>query len=412
MKVLLINNFFCPPGGVEAVMYSEAKLLKEKGFEVYFFATNKQPFFENNYQYRNVFPEFMDYKKLKGINLIKYFKIFYNLEAEKKLNILIKQIQPDIIHIHNVEYYLTYSVMQACEKYNIPILKTYHDIRFFCPGGTLKLHDQFCANDSCYRGNKFNCVLNKCKNGKFIDSLFVYMENLVYRSLNIEDKIAFFIFPSQAMLDLAVKFGIKKYKCIVINNFVDDLFFNNPPDYDNKGYFLYVGRLSPEKGIHYLLEAMVSLPKEIKLHIVGSGSEENRLKKMAGELNLNNVEFKGLKYADELLEEYHNCIATILPCNCFETFGVTIIESFACGKPVIASRVGAIPEIISDGEDGFLIEPGNIEELRGKIETFFYNNQMVITMGQKARKKAENNYNSADHIVKIIDLYNSLKILK
>lgn len=386
-------------------MYNEAKLLREKGHEVFFFATNKQPYFEKDYKYIEYFSQYVDFKSLKGIEKLKYLSIFYNFEAEKKLNLLIKEIQPDLAHIHNTAYYLTSSALKTCIKNNVPIVKTFHDFRYFCPGGTFMKNNKHCEKESCISGNPIKCINNRCKNNSLIDSIMVSAENLFNRSLKLDNNISRFIFPSQAMYDLALRAGFNKEKMLLINNFVDDMYLNIEPEYNNKGYFLYVGRLSPEKGIHYLIDAMSLLPGDIKLHIAGSGSEETNLKKLCEKYHLKNVKFLGVLSGKELIDQYSNCISTILPSICFESFGVTILEAFSCGKPVIASNAGALPELIEHNINGFLVESGNINHLKGSIEKLSGDNILVINMGKNARKKVERLYSSEIHISKLIEIY-------
>lgn len=191
------------------------------------------------------------------------------------------------------------------------------------------------------------------------------------------------------------------------NNFVDDSKFDIKPVFENKGYFLYVGRLSKEKGCHYLLEAMSKLDDKVELHIVGYGNEEENLKEQAKKLNLKNVHFLGFRTGSELEEEFKNCIATILPCNWFESFGLTIVESFVYGKPAIASKVGGIPELVENNETGIVFEPGNVEELTLAINRLSTNPELAVQMGQKARIKAETLYRQDLYYSKLIEIYNS-----
>ena len=405
MKILFINNFLGPPGGVETLLYSEASLLKEKGYEVHFFAVNRAPFFEENYEYRHFFPDYIDFKSLTGIQKLKYLNIFYNFEAKKKLNKCIKEIKPDLIHIHNYSYYLTSSIIEELKKHKIPVVQTVHDFRFVCPGGILVIDGQICQNIECLKGNKLHCVANRCKNNRFIDSLFVYIEYLINKSMNIPDRIDKFIFPAQASYELFVKNGFDKQKCIVINNFVNDMFLDLNPDYTNKGYFLYAGRLSVEKGLKNLIKAFSELPEEIQLRIAGTGPEEEKLKKLAENLNCKNIQFAGLKYGNDLIDEYQHSIAAILPCEWFETFGITLLEAFAAGKPVIASRAGAIPEIVEEGKTGLLVTPGDIEELKQAILQFYSDIEKTKTMGRQAREHVVEKFSSDIHLKKLISLY-------
>ncbi|MFH0701999.1 MAG: glycosyltransferase family 4 protein [bacterium] len=409
MKILILHNLFCYFGGAENSIYKEANLLRKNGHEIFFFSTNKQPFFEKDYKYAEYFPEYIDYKFLSKIQALKnIFKPFYNFEAEHKLDLFLKKIKPDIVHAQNIYYYLTPSVLKACYKNNIPIVMTLCDSRLLCPSGTLRIKDEYyCKNTLCVSGNPLFCLLNKCKEKNLKQSLMVTAEYLLRKIHKLYDGISVFICISEAVFELALKAGIKKEKLVLINNFIDDSLLEVQPEYGNKGYFLFTGRLSKEKGVHYLLEAMSRLPK-IKLHIVGNGPEEENLKKQAKKLNLSNIKFLGFKSGKELEQEYKNCIATILPCNWFEAFGLTIIESFTYGKPVIASNIGAIPEIIENHKNGITFEPGNVDKLANAIEKFYLNNDLAVEMGKNGRIKAEIKYNSEAHYSKLMKIYTIL----
>lgn len=411
MKILLISSFFSPVGGVETILFSTSQLLKECGHEVYFFSTDKQPYFDGNYPYSQFFPAYIDFKSLKGLQKINYFKIFYNFEAKRKLKEYLKEIKPDLVHIHITDYYLTSSVVDACYDYGAPIIKTFHELRFICPGSKYLKDAQYCDLEACIKGNPVHCLLNKCKNNSYLESFFVVVENLVNRTLKIYDKFDHCIFPSNAMAVLAIKAGFNKDKLSVLNNFTDERFIKEGPEFANKGYYLYAGRLSEEKGLKYLLKAMAELP-EIQLHIVGQGPQEQELKDLADKYGLKNVIFKGQLGGNDLISEYKYCIATILPCNWFEIFGVTILESFAVGKPVIASRIGAIPEIVTDGQEGLLVAPGDVDELKQAISRLFADNDLVKQMGQKARRKVEECYRPKNYIDRLDLIYNQVLSLK
>ncbi|MFH0702001.1 MAG: glycosyltransferase family 4 protein [bacterium] len=409
MKILFLHNYFSVKSGSNTVMFREADILRKNGHEVFFFTTDKQPFWEENYKYAKYFPQYTDYKTLPKLQLLKnIFKPFYNFEAEHKLTLFLEKIKPDIVHCHTFFFHLTPSVLRACYKKNIPVTMTVHGAGFMCPAQGLMLNkDTYCKKELCIKGDYFHCLLNKCLGKSFPANFQPVALYSFYKFLKLYDKIALFICVSQAAADLALRSGIKKEKLALINNFIDDSLLDIQPKYGNKGYFLYVGRLDKEKGLNYLLDAMKRLPNT-KLHIAGTGDEEKNLKKQAEELNLSNIKFLGFKSGKELEQEYRNCIATILPCNWFEAFGLTIIESFAYGKPVIASNMGGIPEIIENQKNGLIFEAGNIDELANAIEKFCFNNDLVVEIGKKGRIKAETLYNPQSHYNRLIETYRNI----
>jgi len=409
MKVLFINNFFASYGGAESTMYDQASILKENGHEVFFFATNKKPYFEENYEYSHFFPEYTDYRSLTKFDTLKYLlKPFCNSEAKNKLNAYLDEIKPDIVHCHNIYYHLSSSVIEPCKKRNIPVVMSLNDPRLMCPSGTLMYKNKtYCHKELCLSGNIFHCLLNKCKDNNLKASFIATAENLYNKITGYYNLIDIFLCPSHAMRNLAVNSEINPDKLFVLNSFIKESFLNITPQYRDNGYFLYIGRLSKEKGINYLIEAISKLP-DIKLHIVGKGSEEKKLMELCSELNAANVSFKGFLSDKEVEQEYKNCIATILPCNWFETFGLTVVESFAYGKPVIASKIGAIPELVENNLNGIVFQPGNVEELTSAINKLYTERKLAVEMGKRNREKAVKLYSIDTHYKNLINIYNSL----
>ena len=154
-----------------------------------------------------------------------------------------------------------------------------------------------------------------------------------------------------------------------------------------------------------MLQALKDLSRDIKLRIVGTGNQEKFLKQYTKVNNLYNVEFLGFKNREEIKEEYQNCIATILPCNWFENFPTTNMESFINGKPVIASNIGGIPEQVEHNNTGLLFEPTNVTQLKECILTYWNNPVLVIEHGKNAYNKALNLYNKQTYYNKLINLY-------
>ncbi|MDD3149738.1 MAG: glycosyltransferase family 4 protein [Candidatus Gastranaerophilales bacterium] len=406
MKILIVQNFFTSLGGAEKSAYQEAQLLRKKNHEIYFYSTNKEPFFEQNYKFSSNFPQYIDYRTLSKIDSLKYlFRPLYNKEAEKKLGIFLKEIKPDIVHCHNIYYHLSPSVINICEKNKVPVVMTLRDCRLFCPSGTMMKGKDYCKNDLCLSGNPFYCLINKCKDNSYSKSAIVTSEYLFNRFRKFYDKISYFICLSEAIYDIAKKSGIKEERLVLINNFLNDEDIDNSSKYSDKDYFFYAGRLSGEKSVHTLLEAANMLP-QAKIRIAGSGDEEENLKQLAKKMNLSNVEFLGFKNNSELEEEYKNCIAAILPCNWFENFPRGVMEAFNWSKPAIGSRIGGIPEMIDHGKNGFTFEPGNSCELKIYMEKLYNDRNLAAKLGGNGKNKVKKLYGADLHYQKLIDVYN------
>ena len=399
MKVLMVNYVFSPEGGAEVMLMSTANLLKKHNIDVEFFAKQKGPYLIEDYKYKYFFPKIQTGKLNYLKNPIAYY---YNIDVQNKLKEMIEEIKPDLIHLHVINSF-TYSIFE-CFK-DIPTVLTFHSVYWFCCpiANATDKNDKICLK--CSGGKFFPCITNRCANNSLEKSirraLFAYISYKNFKNVD------YFITPSNALKDYVIKsnVGINSSNVITIPNFLPNNEFNTIPNYTNKAYFVYSGRLVKIKGVHYLLEAMKELPKDIELHIVGTGSEEETLKDYAKKHNLDNVKFLGFKTGEELKEEYQNCIAVIVPSNWFEIFGMVNIEAFINGKPVIASNIGGIPEIVEHNKNGLLFEPGNVEQLKECILKYWNNPELVVEHGKNGYQKAKKEYREDSHYEKLIKVY-------
>lgn len=410
-KTALVNKFFFLKGGSEKVMFDEAKLLEHNGHEIAFFSMH-HPNNSKEYKYSKYFVDYVELANTgKEYSLPEKFKtvknIIYNKQAEINFEKFINDFKPDIIHCHNITSQISPSVLRTAKKHSVPTVMTMHDCQLVCPNYILmKSGKTVCVENKCLKGNYINCFLNKCTKNSYSASLIstvqMYFNRITGSYTDYTDK---FISPSNFLRNKVIESGIYKDKIAVVPNFVNIEEYT--PEYSNSGYFLYAGRLSFEKGVETLLNAFKTLP-DIHLKIIGTGPLEEEFIKYKEEHQLNNVCFEGYQCGEALKENFKNCIALIIPSECYENAPMTIIEAFAFGKPVIGSDIGGIPEMIENESTGFLFEPGNVPELIKKIKGLHSNLEKATTMGKSARKKAEEIYNSDFHYKKLREIYDSL----
>lgn len=400
MKILEINKFYYIKGGSERHYFDVIKLLENKGHEIIPFSMKNDNNFASDYE--NYFISRVDFKKFSLKNI---FNIFWNFEAVRKLNKLIKKEKPKLAHIHNIAHQLSPAIIKALKKNKVPIVQTLHDYKAICPA-----YAAFRANQECFdcRGGKyFNCVKNKCHKNSRSKSLLVALESFLHNQLfKTYNDVDFFIAPSEYLKNVHVEFGIPKEKIVVINNFIDH--YNLPRldsvSGDTDNYFLYFGRLSKEKGIDFLCEAFHDLGKSFKLKIVGDGPIKKELQNKIEKLSLNNqIEILGYKTGEDLNNLIHRAKAVILPSLCLENMPYSLLEAMHLGKIVIASNTGGIPEIIRDGKNGFLFKRGNKDDLIQKIRGL--NNHDLLVLSKKSQESVSklNPENYYQKFSKIID---------
>lgn len=411
VKIAIVNKFFYLKGGQESVMFEEAQLLQHRGHDVAFFsmkhknnrACKYDKYFIDNIEYSNVG---------KGYSLAKKFKLIknfiYNQQSVKNFELFINDFKPDIIHCHGIAHQITYSILLVAKKYNIPVVQTLHDYQSICPCYTLlQAGNNTCNVNNCSSSYYASCILNKCVKQSLSASILSSVEMLFnYKIKKLNNYIDKYISPSRFLKDKVIESGFSSEKVIYIPNFVNKI-ENYIPEYSNQNYFLYAGRLSYEKGLVTLLEAFKRL-SFINLVVAGSGLMESELISFKENNNLGNVNFVGFQSGESLTRYLKNSIALILPSQWYENAPMSIIEAFAYGKPVIASNLGGIPEMVIDNKTGYLFNSGDVDELVSKV-SFLYNNlHLAEELGKKSRSFALQNYHNKTHLEKLERLYSSL----
>ncbi len=403
MKILQVNKFNYIRGGAEKYFIEISKELEKIGHQVAFFSMhhpkNNPSIWSKYFVSRISFNE----ARLRD-KIITPGRILYSLEAKRKFNKIIQDFKPDIIHIHNIYHQISPSILSIAKKYNIPVIMHLHDYKLVCPNYQLFVDDKICYR--CRGGKYYNCLKHKCFKKSFWQSFLATIEMyLHHKILKIYKKnIAYFIAPSEFMKNIVVNFGWDKNKIKVIYNFsekMDDKISDKIGDYG-----LYFGRLSREKGIDILIEALGLSDKKNKLKIIGTGPEENNLKQLVKKLKLSKrVEFLGYKSGQELQDIIRGSRLVYLPSTWNENMPLTLLESLNLRKVVIASRTGGLPELIRDKETGFLFENGNIKELAQIIDNSY--NYDLIKMGSKAKESIEN-LRVEKHLIELLDVYNNI----
>jgi len=399
MKILQINKFYYLKGGSERYLFALSDMLEKDGQMVIPFAMRGEKNLFSKYDV--YFPKTVDLKKFSLRNIL---KVFYNWDAGRKLEKLIKAEQPDIVHLHNFSHQLSSSVINVLKKYHIPIVQTLHDYKLICPNYRL-----FSGGKDCYKcrgGKYYNCLLNKCVKNSYPKSLLAMLEAYYCRGRDVYKKIDLFIAPSRFMKDICVSFGIAENKIRVLNNFLEKTASAEVPKASSEPYLLYYGRLAEEKGIEVLVRAMVLTEEKIKLAIIGAGPNFGEIKSLIEELKLTDrIKMLGPKFGEELNSYIVNSRAVVVPSLWPENFPFVVMEAMTAGKPVIASAIGGLKEMVSDGENGFLFVPGDIKSLALAVNKLFQADQEKLS---RAALAASEKYGPKNHLSEIIKIYQSL----
>ena len=400
MRVVLVNKFLYPKGGDAISTLSTGKLLSAHGHDVFLWGMEHP--LNSDYPYKSLFVSNIDLDKPKNLEerIRITCNIFYSLEAKEKFNKLISLTRPDIIHLNNFAHQISPSILHVAKKHNIPVVMTMRDYKLVCPTYNMLLNGKPC--EACKNSRYYKCLISKCTKRSYAKSFINTAEMYLHHNvLNIYSLIDLIIATSEFLKCKHIEMGLRN-KIVFLPNFVD--LAEYAPEYTwQENSIIYFGRLSSEKGLLTLINAVSSL--NVKLKIIGDGPMARTLHDEARNLGLENVCFMGFKKDEDLKNEIRKSKFVVVPSEWYEAFGRTNIESFALGKPVIGARIGAIPELVKDDFTGSTFEAGNVEDLRSKIISLLQRPEMITRMGINARKFVEQEFNEERHYKELLNIY-------
>ncbi len=400
MKILLVNKFLYPKGGDAISTITTGKLLAKEGHDVFFWGMDHPQ--NSDYPYKEYFVPYVDYNKPQGktAQLKAALNILYSFEAKNRFETLIRKVQPNIVHLNNFAHQISPSILHVLRKYQIPAVMTMRDYKMVCASYAMLANGKSC--EQCKNGKYYNCFLKKCTKGSSLKSLINTIEMyLHHRILHIYDGISIYISPSKFLKSKVEEMGFK-HEVVYLPNFVDIGTFQ--PLYESQEEsIVYIGRLSHEKGIETLVDAVKEI--NVKLKIIGDGPLAESLIYKSKKEGIQNVEFMGYKIGDDLQNEIKKSIFTVIPSEWYENNPRTVIEAFALGKPALGARIGGIPELVTDWETGMTFESGNSVDLKDKIRLMLRNKERLMDMGRRARELVEKELNPELHYDNLMRIY-------
>lgn len=406
MNILMANASWYPSGGDWTYIESICKIYNLNGHNIIPFAMKDDR--NQKTEYDHFFLDNINYSELNNnktirnsIEVIK--RSIYSTDAKIKLDLLLNENKVDIIQLNNIHNIHTPSIIPLLKKRNIPIVWRVLDYKLVCPNRTFLSGNTICQK--CFSNKYYQCVLNKCKKGSIAASIVAAAESYFYNFFPYKKDVDAFLFQNEFMKDLFLKYGFDKKKCIVIENPYDCT--HDIPQFEGKDYILYFGRLSPEKGIMTLLQAMKNLP-DVKLKIVGNGPLLEEAKAFVNSNRIENIYFLGALYGNDLDIVLKDALFTVVPSEWLEPSPYVVLQSYAYGKPVIANDVGGLTDIVKDGVTGMLSKLKNVGSLTNCIRMMYDNRENTIKMGKSARQLLENKYNPEKYYYSTIQLFNKL----
>jgi glycosyltransferase involved in cell wall biosynthesis len=408
MKVILAHKFFHLVGGTEVYFQNLADILQAHGHKTVPFAMQDPRNPESEFSKYFVSP--LDFSKGTVLGKIPELgkivsRSLYSFEARKKVGALIRDQQPDIAHLQAIENHISPSIIDEFKKHGIPIVQSVNMYKHVCASYRLYLTDRQEICERCRGGHHYHAVLTRCLKGSLVASTLAALEMYLHQSImRIYHRIDRFIVPNAFMEDKLVEAGYDRSKMIRLRNpfqVSQVLPAREPGD-----FILYFGRIEPEKGVLPLVKAMGKLPSH-RLVVVGDGSQLPACRKWANDNGVGNIEFAGPKWGDELLPYLSDCSLVVVPSIWNEPSPYVIYQSLAMGKPIVGSRVGGIPDLITP-ETGILAEPGNVDDLAEKIDKLNSDKGALRSMGQNARVWAEQNLSPENYYERIMETYEDI----
>ncbi len=407
MKVLMCNSFFYLRGGVERCFFDLISLLEAHGHKVIPFSMKDKRNQHSEYECYFVshvdFPSHLITSNGLGTRLKLAERVLYSREARTKIKALIESSRPDIAHIHGIAHELSPAILPPIKRAGIPIVQTLHDYKLLCPNTSFVSQGKIC--ERCKEHRYYNVVRYRCKRDSLSASLLAGMEMYFHKLLQIyEDNVDLFITPSQFLQRKVAEYGITN-PIIHLPNFVDIESFQ--PYYEPENHFVFYGRLARIKGLETLLDAMKLLDAS-HLYVAGEGEQKTSFYRYARENQITNVTFLGYLNKNDLIPIVQRAASTIVPSEWYENYSMTVLESFACGTPVIGSNIGGIPEMIIDGWNGLLFEPGNANQLADKMRSLHQDPQKSVVLGKNARQFVEKINHPERYYRQILEIYQKL----
>ncbi len=400
MKILLINKFFFSFGGSETAFFQSAQLLQERGHQVIFFSMDHP----RNRAARES-PHFVpriDFERMGGWREKSraVMRILFGHGVRVNLDELLRAEKPDIAHLHNIYHHLSPAIISTLKRHKVPVVMTLHDYKVVCPNYRMFVRGRTC--ERCRGSRYFWCLLRKCVKNDPLKSLICSLEGLLHGKTYA--RVDRFVAPSRFLIAKIEEMGFAG-RCSYIPNFFAPTRAQAAVT-PAKPLVLFFGRLVEEKGVSLLIEAMAGVPA--RCLIIGDGPGKEALRALAAQRPTARVRFLGHQPYGVLQKAVLRSSLVVVPSLWYENNPFSIIESFSLGVPVVAARIGGIPELVIDRETGMLFTAGRSDELREKITLLLGDPGLGRTLAANARRHLERNFNAAGHYEKLLALYREL----
>jgi glycosyltransferase involved in cell wall biosynthesis len=386
LSVLCVHNRYIQPGGEDQVFESEAQLLTENGVRV------------EKVEEQTTYPSGLVRKIGAAVDCV------WSRSWHHEFKTVLRRVRPDVVHIHNFFSVISPSVYYACKEEGVPVVQTLHNYRLACPAASFYRDGKIC--EECLDRGPFHAVRYGCyRDSKLATAALAAMLEVHRRKNTWSEMVDCYVALTEFAREKMIQGGLPAEKIRVKPNFV----LPDPgPRAGNGDYALFVGRLVDLKGVGTLIKAWSKLPATIPLVIAGDGPFRPEMEKLIADLKLTSVNYRGRLSRQDTLAAMKRARFLMFPSEWYEGFPVTIAESFACGVPVLCSRLGGMQEIVDDGRTGLHFRPGDPSDLAEKVQWAWSHPKETSTMGLAARAEFEAKYSAERNFGMLTDIYESV----
>ena len=406
MRILYCNKFDYQFSGTETYLFDLIHQMDRRAHETALFSMDhgRTPAFAGR-TYRVPQVDFKDptagfVKKIRPAA-----HALYSPSARRSMRRCVADFLPDVAHVRSIYHHLSPSILWELKQQRIPVLYHLNDFKILCPTYNFVADGHPC--ELCSHGAFHHAATKGCYAGPRSSAVVLAAEAYLHKWLRTYERcVDMFLAPSEFVRNKLIASGFPDARVEVLPHF--QVLPADEQLTTDEGYLLYFGRLSPEKGVYELLRTMVRLP-HTPLVIAGEGPDRPRLEALVKELNLKQIQFAGMVQGEKLQKLIAGCSFSVFPSHAYETLGKSILESYAWGRPVIASDLGSRPELVQHGVTGLLYADGDREQLAHSIGFLFDRPDLIEKMGTAARRRVRTNHDPEQHMEKLLNLYQRLK---
>ncbi|ROO61655.1 glycosyltransferase involved in cell wall biosynthesis [Micromonospora sp. Llam0] len=403
MRVLHVNKFLYRRGGAEGYLIDLADLQRAAGDEVAYFGMT-HPDNDRPLPYARHFPPHVELEPApRGLRprLTAAGRMIWSPASRHGLTRVIEDFGPDVIHLHNIYHQLSPSVLAAARDAGVPCVLTMHDYKLACP--SYQLLDQGKVCEACVDGGPLHAARRRCKDGSASASTLLAVESWIHRKSRAYGPVGVFVSPSRFLADVMRRAGVYPDRLRVINHFVDTaaVAVKDSPG----GGVVFAGRISAEKGVDTLVEAVDRLPRQVPVHVAGDGPALPAVRALADRVAPGRVRFHGRLDKSRLHELIRSSAAVAVPSRWHENQPMAVLEAFACGVPVVGTDLGGLPELISPGVDGETVPADDPVALGDALGRLVADPDRAYAMGRAARDKIDRDFTPELHLNRLRDAY-------